>query len=189
MSRAIILMGCKGSGKTTLGALLAKEMGFPFVDVDNVIQKMYGMTPKDIYTNKGVSGFLFAEENACKKITELAKGKDVIISTGGGICENAPALLQLQDDSTFVFLEADVAEVVQRIVAKASASPTGLLDNLPAYVQKENFESEGEIIAFLNKLYEERNVQYKNFADMTVCIKNASIKDSLSLLKKALGLG
>ena len=185
MARIYILLGCKGSGKSTFGRLLAKEYGCPFVDVDDVIQKMYGVSPRDLYKAKGVSAFMMAEEQACKKISELCRGKDVIISTGGGICDNPPALTNLPGDGTYVYLKTDPAIIVQRIVADAEKKGD-LLSNLPAYAQHENFESKEEVIEWLEAFYTERSDQYNNICDLIVEIKNASIQDNLKDLIKAL---
>lgn len=185
MTKIIILMGCKGSGKSTLGALLSKDYECPFVDVDSVIQKMYGKSPREIYKEKGVSGFMMAEENACQKICELASGKAAVISTGGGICDNSPALTKLQGEGTLVFIKVDPSVTVERIVDGAKKTGS-LLSNLPAYVDETEFETEEQVVEYLTKFYSERSLQYENIADLTVELKNASIQDNLRDLKKAL---
>ena len=185
MTKMIILLGCKGSGKSTLGGLLAKDYECPFVDVDDVITKMYGVSPRDLYKAKGVSAFMMAEENACKKIADLSKGKSVIVSTGGGICDNAPALTKLQGDGTLVFIKLEPSIIVERIVTKAEKTGD-LMSNLPAYVPDSEFQTKEEVVAYLEKFYAGRVVQYENIADLTIELKNASVQDNLRDLKKAL---
>ena len=82
-NKAIILLGIKHSGKSTQGKLLAKELNCPCLDVDDAIAKLFKKTAREIYTEKGPMGFMYAEEVACQKIAETYKNRQIIISTGG----------------------------------------------------------------------------------------------------------
>ena len=92
MNKSIILLGIKHSGKSTQGLLLSKELNCPWVDIDEKITELTGKTPREIYNQQGAAGFMQAEEEACSKIIDEFKNQKIIISTGGGICDNAPAL-------------------------------------------------------------------------------------------------
>lgn len=75
----IILIGMPGAGKSTVGVLLAKSMGYDFVDADLVIQKQQGTKLQNIIDERGLDGFKQAEEQALLSIND----KKAIIATGG----------------------------------------------------------------------------------------------------------
>ncbi|MDY5046660.1 MAG: shikimate kinase [Treponema porcinum] len=101
-NKSIILLGIKHSGKSTQGELLANHIGCPFIDIDTVITEMTGKTPRELYNENGPAGFMEAEENACIQTAQKYKDSQVVIATGGGICENAPALEKLRQLGEFV---------------------------------------------------------------------------------------
>ena len=79
----IILIGMPGSGKSTVGVLLAKALGFQFVDVDLLIQQREGALLQELLDNRGVEPFLDAEEAA---ICSLACTGAVIAPGGSAVC-------------------------------------------------------------------------------------------------------
>ncbi|SHE28725.1 shikimate kinase [Alkalibacter saccharofermentans] len=90
----ISLIGFMGTGKTTIGKILAEKMGYDFVDVDEFIVKSEGRSINDIFIEEGEEYFRDIETNALHKILE---GKNQVISTGGGLVlreENRRALLE-----------------------------------------------------------------------------------------------
>ena len=101
---SIVLMGCKHCGKTTQGKLLAQKLGFDFIDTDDEIGRLRGVDFRTLYQTKGVTEFTLAEEEACKSIIQKNGNRKIVISTGGGICDNPPALQALRDAGKFVFL-------------------------------------------------------------------------------------
>ena len=84
----IILIGMPGAGKSTVGVLLAKSMGYDFVDADLVIQKQQGTKLQNIIDERGLDGFKQAEEQALLSIND----KKAIIATGGRWGVSAPAM-------------------------------------------------------------------------------------------------
>ncbi|MDR3061370.1 MAG: shikimate kinase [Dysgonamonadaceae bacterium] len=77
----IFLIGYMGSGKTTIGKLLAKRAGLQFVDLDLFIENRYHKSIEQLFSEKGESGFREIERRA---LEEVAGFEDIVISTGGG---------------------------------------------------------------------------------------------------------
>ena len=173
-NKAIILLGIKHSGKSTQGKLLAKELNCPCLDVDDAIAKLFKKTAREIYTEKGPMGFMYAEEVACQKIAETYKNRQIIISTGGGICDNAPALLFLRPLGDFVYLQVDEL-------------PDGRWINLPAYIAIKNPKDEVTIRKLFHSFYEERSEAYKQIADVTVSANEKVKEDNTKLILSVLG--
>jgi len=115
---AYIIFGIKHSGKTTQGRLLAQKLSFSFVDIDEIITKQTGFTPRQIYFDYGPEKFMSAEEKICSVLEKKCFGKKIVIATGGGICDNAPALMRLRDLGTFIFLEVSEQIAFDRILEK-----------------------------------------------------------------------
>ena len=90
----LVLIGMPGSGKTTVGRLLAEKLGRPFLDADTFIAERAGMTIPEIFAREGEAGFRRRETEA---LEELGKRSGVVIATGGGAVlrkENLPLLRQ-----------------------------------------------------------------------------------------------
>ena len=79
--KRIILIGYMGSGKTTVGRALAKDIGLPFYDLDWYIESRMRKKVSDIFAERGEEGFRQIERNM---LHEVAEFEDVIISCGGG---------------------------------------------------------------------------------------------------------
>lgn len=77
----IILIGYMGAGKTTIGKVLAREMGLEFYDLDNYIEDRFHQKIPDIFAEKGEEGFREMER---KMLHEVAEFENIIISCGGG---------------------------------------------------------------------------------------------------------
>ena len=173
MKDSVVLMGCKHCGKTTQGRLLAQKLGVDFFDTDDEIARIRGMDPRVLYKTKGVTEFTLAEEEACKSIIQKNGNRKIVISTGGGICDNPPALQQLRDAGIFVFLRLDIKLSIERIMAKIQEVSPGVFAGAPAYVLNENPATLDDIRAILLEKYKERFKQYESLADIVVDIKNA----------------
>lgn len=188
-NHSFVFMGSKHCGKSTHGKAFAEKKGLKFYDVDEVIQKMVGMPVRDFYSKKGVTAFMMAEEDACKKIIEETQGKGVVIATGGGICDNAPALSALRVCEKFVFLRLDIKFSIKRIIEKIVEVCPGVYSNLPAYLIKADGTAPStmeEIVKTLAEMFAERNDCYNKIADVVIDIKNASIDDNFATIIKAL---
>lgn len=81
----IVLIGMPGVGKSTIGVILAKEIGYRFLDSDLLIQEREGKLLKDIIAEQGVDGFLQVENEVNKSI----QTKKTVIATGGSVVYGA----------------------------------------------------------------------------------------------------
>lgn len=185
-NRSIVLLGLKHCGKSTHGKLLAEKMGVPFFDIDDVIEQMTGTSVRELYKNKGPVAFFQAEEKACIKVISENEGKNIVISTGGGICDNQPALHALRDCEDFIFLRLDINQSVKRIMNNIKEVVPGYFENVPAFVQKHNPKSMQDIKNILTKIFMDRYSHYEAIADIIVDIKNAPIEENLKILLGAL---
>jgi len=110
----LILIGLRGSGKTTIGRILAERLGRPFIDLDETIESWAGCSIGEIFAREGESGFRERESAA---LAEAIEGIGSVISTGGGIvlCESNRACLR---DAGFVgWLTASPEILWQRMLA------------------------------------------------------------------------
>jgi shikimate kinase len=112
MSR-ILLIGPPGAGKSTVGVALANELGVPFVDTDEVIEKETGKTITDIFVVDGESHFRALEVVVLKTVLTLENG---VISLGGGapISDEAQQLIKNSNSHT-VFLDVSLATAAPRV--------------------------------------------------------------------------
>ena len=98
MKPNITLIGMPSSGKSTIGVLLAKRLGYSFVDVDIVIQEQEGRLLKDIIAEEGMDGFLKAEE----RVNAGLDVKKSVIAPGGSVIYGAKAMAHLKEISEIV---------------------------------------------------------------------------------------
>ncbi len=185
---SIVLMGCKHCGKTTQGKLLAQKLGVDFLDTDEEIGRIRGVDFRTLYRTKGVAEFTLAEEEACQNIIDKYSSRQVVIATGGGICDNPPALNTLRDCATFVFLRLDIKYSVKRIMDKIEQNELGTFKNVPAYVMSENPTSLRQIEEILMNKYTARYQQYQVISDLIVDVKNAPIEENFASLLGALNI-
>ena len=111
MKPNITMIGMPSSGKSTVGVLLAKRLGFSFVDVDIVIQEKEGRLLKEIIADEGMDGFLKAEET-------INAGLDVkmsVIAPGGSVIYGEKAMKHLKEISEVVYLKMSYEEMEKRI--------------------------------------------------------------------------
>ena len=107
----IILIGMPGSGKSSVGVVLAKALGYGFVDVDLVIQEREGALLQEILDRRGMEAFLDAESRA---IRSVACRRTVIAPGGSCVCRER-AMAHLQGLGTVVYLALSLEEVEGRI--------------------------------------------------------------------------
>lgn len=185
---SIILVGLKHSGKSTMGKLLAEKLNLDFYDTDEILQQITGLSPREYYAQKGPVAFMIAEEEACKKIIEIIGDKTAVIATGGGICDNAPALTELQAIGNFVFLKLDMQYCIKRIEDKIQVNEFGIMSNLPSYVAVHNPKNKIQVHQLLLERFTERFTHYEAIADTTIELKNAPIQTNFQTILKALNI-
>ena len=107
----LILVGMMGSGKTTVGRMLAKQLGKNFVDSDEEIIKRTGVTVPHIFDVEGEAGFRQRETAA---IRELTARENLVLATGGGAVLDEKNREMLQQNGVVVYLKANVHDLWQR---------------------------------------------------------------------------
>lgn len=146
MIRNITLIGMPASGKSTIGVLLAKRLGFSFVDVDIVIQEKERRLLKEIIEQEGMEGFLQVED----RINRELEAERSVIAPGGSVIYGAEAMAHLKSISTVVYLRLSYEELEERL--------GDLIDRGVAL--KDGMS--------LRELYEERLPLYERYADITI---------------------
>lgn len=108
----IYLIGFMGSGKSTVGKVLAEELNYEFVDTDEEIEKETGMKIKDIFKEYGEEYFRDLER---KKILELSKKRNLVISTGGGLPAKEENLNVMKNSGIVIWLKIDFDTFLNRV--------------------------------------------------------------------------
>ena len=157
MKNNITLIGMPGAGKSTVGVVLAKVMGYRFVDSDLVIQEKTGKLLSEIIAERGIEGFLQIED----EINAELDCKKSIIATGGSAvyCKNAMA--HLKEISTVVYIKLPYEKVKKRL---------GSLKDRGVALK------EGQT---LKNLYEERCPLYEKYADIVVEADTTSVESCM----------
>jgi shikimate kinase len=140
----IVLIGFMGSGKTSVGKILARQLHKKFVDVDSVIEKEQNSSINDIFKNNGEEYFRSLEQ---KCINELATSSGQIIATGGGL----PIYSSIPQKSLIIYIDADFDVILKRLPIKEHAKRPLLQDESRA-----------------RALYEERINTYKELSNFSV---------------------
>lgn len=113
MERNIILIGMPGSGKSTLGVLLAKQLGYGYVDSDVAIQQRCGKRLSELLCEEGFDGFIAIEGETN---TFLANSLHrTVIATGGSAIYNDKAMQALCQSGICVYLEVSLPTLSQRL--------------------------------------------------------------------------
>lgn len=107
----IVLIGMPGAGKSTVGVVLAKKLGYRFIDSDLVIQEKTNKLLHELITEHGVDGFLKIEE----EINAELDCKNSIIATGGSVIYGARAMEHLREIGNVVYLKLSYEEIEERL--------------------------------------------------------------------------
>ena len=120
--RRIVLTGFMGSGKTTVGPLVAARLGWSFVDVDDVIEAEAGATIAELFARHGETAFRDREHTA---IARLAAGDALVLALGGGAIEHPAtrALLLTAPGTLLVHLEVELATTLARCQGTEQTRP------------------------------------------------------------------
>jgi len=110
--RAVVLVGLPGSGKTTVGRIVADMLRWRHVDTDELVQSATGRTVTDIFTDEGEEAFRDYEHRA---IVEALSQSAVVVSAGGGAVTHVPSRAVLAKTAPVVWLRADPATLVARL--------------------------------------------------------------------------
>ncbi|MGI6727594.1 MAG: type I 3-dehydroquinate dehydratase [Anaerovoracaceae bacterium] len=154
LPKRFFLIGFMGSGKTTIGKILSKEIEYNYWDIDEVIVENKGLSIQEIFNKKGEEYFRKAESNLLLKLSQL---NHVVISCGGGIVENEINLKILSESGTIIFLKENITTIFERIKNDISRPlvNAGIVD-------------EGQRFRSLQSLYNARLPKYERVATIIV---------------------
>lgn len=115
----VFLIGYRGTGKTTTAQLLAGELGWDWLDADQVLEARHGRTIKQIFAEEGEAGF---RDKEAALLAELCQVQRHVIATGGGIVLRPENRERLKAAGRVVWLTADPATLWQRIAGDATTA-------------------------------------------------------------------
>jgi shikimate kinase len=128
----IILIGVMGSGKTSPGRILAKQLGYKLLDPDQIIEQKNGLTCAKIFAQRGEEFFRKQETMALKELHGL---DGAVLATGGGIVLSADNRDFLKNLGAVVYLKTEPAEILKRVTDDATR-PLLPQENKLAEIQK-----------------------------------------------------
>ena len=158
----ITLIGMPASGKSTVGVLLAKRLGYQFIDTDLVIQQEEGRLLKEIIASEGLDGFIRVEN----RVNSRVKGGRAVIAPGGSVIYGREAMEHLGAIGTIVYLKLGYEELCRRL-GNLTDRGVVLRDGMT-----------------LRDLYEERTPLYEQYADVTVDEGEKDLGEVVDQLRK-----
>lgn len=132
-TRNIILTGFMGTGKTTVGRLLAARLDRPFIDMDDQLQTHFGKPIREVFAQEGEAHFRTAEAQLC---AQLAQQAGLVISTGGGALVSADNRTTLGATGVLLCLTANMDEILRRVAATGERP----LLNVPEMEQRQRIQ-------------------------------------------------
>lgn len=160
----IILIGMPGSGKSTVGVVLAKAMGCRFLDSDLLIQEVTGKLLYEIIRDDGLEFFQSIEEQVNSEIVT----DHAIIATGGSVVYGKRAMEHFKQMGTIIYLKVSLESIAERL---GSLTERGV-------AIKDGYS--------LSDLYEERRPLYEMYADIIIDEGNLSIRETVKYIKEKL---
>ena len=160
----IVLIGMPGVGKSSAGVVLAKVLGYEFVDTDLVIQREEKRLLKDIIAMDGNDAFLVIEN----KINAGIDVHNSVIATGGSVIYGKEAMEHLKNIGTVVYLRASLETIQSRLLNLEGRG-----------VAMKNGQS-------LEDLYYERIPLYEQYADMIIDMDGSTIEETVRNMHKIL---
>ena len=164
----IVLIGMPGAGKSTLGVVLAKILGYDFIDADILIQNQSDRTLQKIIDAMGPMGFIEVENGVLCDIDV----RRTVISTGGSAVYSDEAMRHLSEIGTVVYLKVSLEELRMRL--------GGLHER--GVVMKDGTGMN------LDELYVERIPLYERYAEITLESDNLTVRDAARKLVDILSM-
>ena len=160
----IILIGMPGAGKSTVGVLLAKTLGYACLDTDLVMQQREGALLQSLVDSLGVEAFLDVEADAICSV----ECRGTVIAPGGSAVCRERAMSHLKALGRIVYLHLPLEELERRL---NNISTRGIA------------MAPGETLA---DLFAYRAPLYRNYADLTVDVGRQSLEETVALVLRAL---
>lgn len=163
----IVFIGMPASGKSTVGVVVAKRLGYKFVDTDLVIQEVEKRLLKEIIAEEGNEGFLRIEDRVNAEIQE----ERAVISPGGSVvyCENA--MRHYKETGMIVYLHTSYETISNRL---------------------HNAKNRGVVLKdgqTLKDLYEERTALFERYADLTISEEGRDLEETIEEVLRVLANG
>ena len=163
----IVFIGMPASGKSTVGVVVAKRLGYKFVDTDLVIQEVEKRLLKEIIAEEGNEGFLRIEDRVNAEIQE----ERAVISPGGSVvyCENA--MRPYKETGMIVYLHTSYETISNRL---------------------HNAKNRGVVLKdgqTLKDLYEERSALFERYADLTISEEGRDLEETIEEVLRVLENG
>lgn len=160
----VILIGMPGVGKSTIGIVLAKVLGYDFIDSDLLIQKSEGKLLWQIMRDAGNDEFNRIEE----RVNCAISAERSVIATGGSVVYGAKAMEHLRSIGVIVYLEADCPTLARRL---GDLTKRGVVFR------------PGQGLA---ELYAERTPLYEKYAQLTIPVGSLSVQAAVADIEAAL---
>lgn len=160
----VVLIGMPGCGKSTIGVVLAKVLGYEFTDSDLLIQKQEGKLMREIIAEQGEEEFLKIEE----AVNAGIRTERHVIATGGSVIYSDKAMQHLKEIGTVVYLKLSFASICNRLG---------------------NIRRRGVVLKdgqSLKDLYDERTPLYERYADITIDAEGYDIEGLMDEVAQAL---
>ena len=164
MKDNIVLIGMPGVGKSTVGVILAKMIGYQFTDADLLIQKQEGKLLHEIIAEKGTDGFIEIEE----RVNASIEASHTIIATGGSVEYGKKAMEHLSHIGTVVYLKVPYDILEKRL---------------------EDIKGRGVVLKegqTLRTLYDERTPLYEKYADIEISEDGLNVEQTVEKLLERL---
>lgn len=158
----IVLIGMPGVGKSTVGVVLAKNMGYSFVDSDLLIQEQTGKLLHEIIEERGLDGFNEVENQVNSSIDTC----HAVIATGGSVVYGAQAMEHLKQIGTVVYLALPYEDLSDRL---------GDLNERGVSIRP------GQTLA---DLMQERTPLYETYADITIDCEGRQIREIVQMIRE-----
>ena len=160
----IVLIGMPGCGKSTIGVVLAKVLGYRFLDADLLIQEQEGRRLSQIIEEEGIQGFDRIEN----QVNASIQAERTVIATGGSVVYGREAMEHLGTIGTILYIKLPYEEIQKRL---------GDLNERGITIK------DGQTLL---DLYRERVPLYEKYAHLTVETEGLELRDSVKRIKEIL---
>lgn len=164
LKKNIYLIGARGCGKSTVGKLLAQELGWAFVDADQTLEAITGRNISDIFAIDGEPAFRVMENAALQKIAANSKQ---VVATGGGVILGKKNRKIMGLNGVVVWLQADQNVLANRIWEDRLAGK-----DRPALTQQTEEDPQANILSEVKAILEIRTTIYKQSSEICCNVDN-----------------
>lgn len=174
ISSRVALIGLRGAGKSTLGQMLADDLGFPFVELSREIEKFAGFSVSEIQALYGMNAYRRYERRALEETIQIYP--EAVIATPGGLVSDPATFNQLLSHCTTVWLQADAEDHMKRVLAQG--------DLRPMAASKQAMEDLKGILAGRAAFYSKAQYKVDTSAqtlDMSFQILRKTVREALQL--------